>query len=125
MTTVEPAATGALSPANRCTVSITCCIGERVGLGMSCVSTETDLTIGAKSGAGGAFLLAPDGTLATPSSRGAARPSDGPVAADNIGAPAATVVDAPPAATRGSIAALSLEGFVEASAVAGLDALCG
>jgi len=38
-------APSSVSAASFCTVSITCCIGDRVGPGANWVSTETDLTI--------------------------------------------------------------------------------
>jgi hypothetical protein len=46
------AAVDAVAPspfASLCTVSITCCIGDKVGLGASCVSTVTDLMIGSNA----------------------------------------------------------------------------
>lgn len=77
------------SDASLCTVSMTCCIGDKVGLGTSVDSTVTDLMIGASSDADAASFaeegeVSSDGAAVSPS-WGSAAP-DKSLVADDAGA---------------------------------------
>lgn len=110
--TEEPSAVASL-----CTVSITCCMGDRVGLGVSCVSTVTDFMTGVKAVLGAASFWDVADASNDPGAGAASLPSV-PKAlvekaeADAVWAAAADEVNGPPAAIDGVAAAVSLDVFV-------------